>query len=84
MRLDRTTLLSIGYVAVFPSVLAYFCYNRGVQLIGANRAGQFIHLMPVCGSLLAVLILGEAFRPFHAVGMGLCFAGIVLATRGRA
>lgn len=84
MRLNGTTLLSIGYVAVFPSVLAYFCYNRGVQLIGANRAGQFIHLMPVCGSLLAVLILGEAFRMFHVVGMGLCFAGIVLATRGRA
>lgn len=83
MRLDRTTLLSVGYVAVFPSVLAYFCYNRGVQQIGANRAGQFIHLMPVCGSLLAVLILGEAFRPFHVVGMALCFAGIVLATRGR-
>ncbi len=81
--LNRTTVLSIGYVAVFPSVLAYFCYNRGVQLVGANRAGQFIHLMPVCGSLLAVLLLGEAFRTFHAVGMALCFAGIVLATRAR-
>jgi drug/metabolite transporter (DMT)-like permease len=82
LHVDATTLLAIGYVAIFPSVLAYFCWNRGVELVGANRAGQFVHLMPVFGSMLAILLLGEAFRLFHAVGATLIFAGIALAARG--
>jgi len=77
------TFLAIGYVAVFPSVVAYFCYNRAIELIGANRAGQFMHLMPVFGSVLAILLLGEEFRLFHAGGALLIFAGIVLAVRRR-
>jgi drug/metabolite transporter (DMT)-like permease len=84
LRPTMPTFLAIGYVAVFPSVLAYFCYNRGVDLIGANRAGQFMHLMPVFGSVLAILLLGEEFRLFHAAGALLIFAGIVLAMRRRA
>jgi drug/metabolite transporter (DMT)-like permease len=83
LRATTPTFLAIGYVAVFPSVLAYFCYNRGVDLIGANRAGQFMHLMPVFGSVLAILLLGEEFRLFHAGGALLIFAGIVLAMRRR-
>ena len=77
------TFLAIGYVAVFPSVLAYLCYNRAIELIGANRAGQFMHLMPVFGSVLAILLLGEEFRFFHLGGALLIFAGIVLAMRRR-
>ncbi len=80
-RLDATTLAAMGYVALFPSVLAYLCYNRGVELIGANRAGQFVHLMPVFGTIMAVALLGESFRLFHAIGIALIFAGIVLANR---
>jgi drug/metabolite transporter (DMT)-like permease len=81
--LDAPTLLAIGYVALFPSVLAYACWNRGVELIGANRAGPFVHLMPAFGSVLAVLLLGEAFRLFHALGIALIGAGILLAARRR-
>ena len=73
-------LLAIGYLAVFPGCLAYLFYNRGVELAGANRAGQFFHLMPVFGSLLAALLLGEAFAPYHAVGIALIALGIGLAT----
>ena len=83
LALDRTTVLAVLYVAVFPSVLAYFCWNRGVELVGANRAGQFVHLMPVFGSALAILVLGEAFHGYHAAGAALIFAGIVLASRSR-
>lgn len=81
LSLNATTLGAIGYVALFPSVLAYLCYNRGVELIGANRAGQFVHLMPVFGSLMAVAFLGESFRLFHAIGIALIFAGIVVAAK---
>ncbi|HYD31020.1 MAG TPA: DMT family transporter [Azospirillaceae bacterium] len=80
--LNRVTLLSVGYVTVFPSILAYLCFNRGVQLVGPNRAGLFIHLLPLFGSVLAVMLLGEAFLPAHAIGMALILGGIALATLG--
>jgi drug/metabolite transporter (DMT)-like permease len=72
---------AMAYVAVFPSFLAYLAYNRGVELIGPARAGQYIHLMQVFGTLLAVGLLGERFRLFHAAGIGLIGAGLVLAQR---
>ncbi|RPI75610.1 MAG: DMT family transporter [Desulfobacteraceae bacterium] len=81
MPFNRNAVLSIAYVAVFPSILAYFCFNRGVELIGANKAGLFIHLMPVFGSIMAVFFLGERFRVFHALGIFLILTGIGLATR---
>lgn len=81
MPLNRVTLLAVGYVAIFPSIFAYLCFNRGVELLGANRAGLFLHLMPVFGSLMAMLFLGEHFRSFHAAGILLILSGIVLATR---
>ncbi len=80
---DRITLSAVLYVAVFPSIMAYLCFNRGVELIGANRAGLFLHLMPVFGSVLAVLLLGERFRLFHTAGIGLILTGIFLASRSR-
>lgn len=79
--LDGVTLLTIAYVAVFPSILAYLCFNRGVELAGANRAGLFIHLMPVFGSIMAILFLGERFQWFHGFGILLILLGIALATR---
>lgn len=75
--------LVIAYVAFFPSIISYLCYNRGVELLGANRAGLFIHLMPVFGSVMAILFLGEIFHAFHAIGIALIAAGIFLATAGR-
>lgn len=80
-RADATTVLAIAYVVVFPSVLAYACWNRGIELIGANRAGPFVHLMPAFGSLLAVGVLGEAVHLYHALGIGLIGAGVALAAR---
>lgn len=81
MAFDMVTVLSVGYVAIFPSILSYLCFNRGVELAGANRAGLFIHLVPMFGSLLAILLLGETFRWYHGVGISLILAGIMLATR---
>lgn len=81
MALNAVTLLAVAYVAVFPSILSYLCYNRGVELAGANRAGPFFHLMPVFGSIMAIGLLGERFAWFHFVGIGLILAGIILATR---
>ncbi|MGA0533084.1 DMT family transporter [Hansschlegelia sp. KR7-227] len=81
MTFDATTLLSVAYVVVFPSTLAYIFFIRGVELIGANRAGPFFHLMPLFGAALAILFLGERPQPFHAVGFALVLAGVAVATR---
>jgi drug/metabolite transporter (DMT)-like permease len=77
---NRSTLLAIGYVAVFPSIVSYFCFNRGVELVGANRAGLFMYLMPVFGSLMAIGFLGESLHWYHGAGIILIAPGILLAT----
>lgn len=78
---DAPTLASIAYVAVFPSIVAYLCFNRAVELAGANRAGQYLHLMPVFGSALAAIYVGERLAWFHWAGAALIAAGILLARR---
>lgn len=69
------------YVIVFPTIVSQLCYARGVQLLGSNRAGLFLNLVPIFGSVLAVLILGESFRWYHFVGLAMVLAGIGLAER---
>jgi drug/metabolite transporter (DMT)-like permease len=79
-----TSWLAIGYIVVFPSFIAYLFFNRGVELAGATLAGQSMHLMPLFGSILAVLFLGETLHLYHAAGAALIAAGILLASSGAA
>ena len=81
MQLDAANLLSLFYVAVFPSTLAYLCFNRGVQLIGANRAAPFFHVVPVFGSIMAISFLGERPQAFHFIGFALVLTGVFVASR---
>ena len=84
MQLDTANLLSLFYVAVFPSTLAYLCFNRGVQLIGANRAAPFFHVVPVFGSAMAIAFLGERPQLFHIIGFALVLTGVFVASRNSA
>jgi drug/metabolite transporter (DMT)-like permease len=77
------TAFAILYVVVFPSVLGFAFWTRGVALIGANRAGPFLHLVPIYSAVLANLVLGEELMAFHAVGFVLIIVGVWLATRSR-
>jgi len=81
---DTLSLATLAYVVIFPSTLAYLCFNRGIALIGPNRAAPFFHLVPVFGSAMAILLLGEALRPFHLIGYALVLAGVIIASRQRA
>jgi drug/metabolite transporter (DMT)-like permease len=72
---------ALAYVAVFPSILSYTFFNRGVGLIGANRAGPFFHLIPLFGSLLAIVFLGERPGWHHLVGAVLIIGGVFVAGR---
>ncbi len=74
-------LAVLAYVAIFPSILSYLCFNRGVELIGANRAAPFFHLIPVFGSAMAIVFLGEKLQLFHLVGYALVLVGVVVAAR---
>ena len=80
-RIDPTpaAFAVLAYVIIFPSLLAYIFFNRGVELIGANRAGPFFHLIPVFGSAIAIVFLGERPQLYHGVGYALIIAGIVVA-----
>ena len=73
--------LGVLYMGLAASVLAFFCWNRGVAAVGANAAGFTIHLLPAFGTVLAILLLGETFAGFHAVGIATILAGVLLATR---
>ena len=79
--LNPTSIGGMLYIAVFPALLAYLFWDIGVRAVGAARAGVFMYLMPVFGSALGMLLLGERFALYHAVGMGLIFAGVAIATR---
>ena len=78
-----TNLAALLAVALFSSVLAYLFWNRGVEEVGANVAGLFVHLMPVFGIVLAWLFLGERLAPFHVAGIALILCGIWLTSRYR-
>ena len=80
---DSQGWLVIAYTAIFPSVLSQTFYIRGNRLIGGNRAGLFVNLVPVFGTALSVLILAERFQLFHATALALVFGGIWLAERRR-
>lgn len=78
--LSAPALFSLIYVCIFPSVLSFIFWNRGVQMVGANQAGIFMHLMPVFSILMAIAFLGENLYWFHLAGMVLIFSGILMTT----
>jgi drug/metabolite transporter (DMT)-like permease len=59
------------------------CYNRGVAILGATRAGLYLFLVPVFGALFAMIILGEQLHLYHASGFILIIAGVLLGTGSR-
>ncbi|MGE5147874.1 MAG: DMT family transporter [Candidatus Eiseniibacteriota bacterium] len=73
---------SIVYIVVVASVGAFYCFNRGVAAVGANKAGFFTNLLPVFGSVMAILFLGESVHAYHGVGIAMIFVGVFLSTVG--
>jgi drug/metabolite transporter (DMT)-like permease len=80
MTANTATVLSIGYVGILASVVAFMAWTSGLRSIGAHVGGQFVHLMPAFSTILAVVFLGERLHTFHVVGITLVFAGILCAT----
>jgi drug/metabolite transporter (DMT)-like permease len=76
-------LWPLTYVVIFPSIFAFWLWGYGVARIGPERAGQFVHLMPVFGPVLAMAILGERVVPVQLAGALVIFAGIALVMGGQ-
>ena len=73
--------LVMVYVIIFPTIVSQLSWARGVELLGSNRAGLFVNLVPIFGSLLAVLVLSEHFRWYHLTGLILVLIGIGISER---
>ncbi|CDZ69352.1 Putative permease of the drug/metabolite transporter (DMT) superfamily [Neorhizobium galegae bv. orientalis] len=80
---DTEGWIVVLYTAVFASLIAQVLYIKGVEEIGANRAGLFINLVPVFGTLLSVAIIGESLQLFHVVALALALGGIAIAEWGK-
>ena len=79
--LTPATVAALAYYGTIPSIVAYLFWNRAVAQVGPNKAGLFVHLMPLFGALLSVIFLGEQLYAYHYAGAGLIFSGIWLTTR---
>lgn len=77
------TWLTVVYLAVGPSALAYLLWSYGLQAISANQAGAFLNLIPVMGLVFAAIVLGEQPGPPALLGGGLVLLGVSLTTRSR-
>ena len=78
---NNQSLLVIAYTGIFPSIFSYICYNTGVSLIGANKSGPFLHLMPIFGGILAFFVFQETLQIYHYVGIVSVIIGIIITNK---
>ncbi len=81
IKLGKPFYLTLTYVVLFPGLASFFFWIKGIALIGANRAGAFLHLMPIFGAIMAMIIFGEKFMFYHFLGAIFIVAGITLSNK---
>ena len=81
--LRAETFGGVAYLAIISTAVAYMAYNRAVEIIGANKAGLISYILPIFGSILAIIILDEIFQFFHGIGFVLILAGVSVAARAK-
>ncbi len=79
--IGKPFVLTLSYVVLFPGLAAFFFWIKGISIIGANRAGVFLHLMPVFGSIMAMILFDEKFMIYHLLGAIFIIAGITLSNK---
>ena len=75
------TLLTLLYSTFITTLLAYFAWTRGIDIVGAPRASAFLHTIPLFSAVLATTILGETIETYHVLGFALILSGVSLAAR---
>ena len=81
IKLEKPFYLTLTYVVLFPGLASFFFWIKGISLIGANRAGVFLHLMPIFGAIMAMIIFDEKFMFYHLLGAVFILCGIILSNR---
>ena len=81
LNFNKAFFLILFYVVVFPAIAAYYCWQKGVEIIGPNRASMFIQLMPLFSAVMAIIIFNEKFELYHFVGASFIVLGIYLSNR---
>ena len=81
INLEKPFYLTLGYVVFFPGLASFFFWIKGISIIGANRAGVFLHLMPVFGSIMAIVFFKEKFMFYHFLGAIFIISGITLSNK---
>ena len=81
LNLDKNFILILIYVAIFPAIAAYYFWQKGIEIIGPNRASMFIQLMPLFSAVMAIIIFKEKFELYHFVGAIFILSGIYLSNR---
>ena len=76
-------ILTLSYVVLFPGLASFFFWIKGISIIGSNRSGIFLHLMPIFSTIMAILIFKEKFMVFHLIGAVLIITGVVLSSKRR-
>jgi len=79
--INKPFVLTLSYVVLFPGLASFFFWIKGISIIGANRAGVFLHLMPIFGSLMAIILFNERFMIYHLLGAIFIIAGITLSNK---
>ena len=78
---NKAFFIILFYVVVFPAIAAYYCWQKGVEIIGPNRASMFIQLMPLFSAVMAIIIFKEKFELYHFVGAAFIVSGIYLSNK---
>jgi drug/metabolite transporter (DMT)-like permease len=78
---NKAFFIILFYVVIFPAIAAYYCWQKGVEIIGPNRASMFIQLMPLFSAIMAIIIFKEQFELYHFVGAAFVVSGIYLSNR---
>jgi drug/metabolite transporter (DMT)-like permease len=69
------------YIVLFPGLASFIFWIKGVSLIGANRAGIFLHMMPILSAIMAMIIFNEKFMFYHMLGAIFILTGILLSNK---
>ena len=81
LNFNKAFFLILFYVVVFPAIVAYYCWQKGIEIIGPNRATMFIQLMPLFSAVMAIIIFKEKFEIYHFVGATFIVSGIYLSNK---
>ena len=81
VKFNKAFFLILFYVVIFPAIFAYYCWQKGIEIIGPNRATMFIQLMPLFSALMAIIIFKESFEIFHFIGAAFIVSGIYLSNK---